>query len=139
MGAENTIEQHVVSVWSKRRKGAGCGCWYRRDFRLITRTLNLSTAGVNLFAGAVGKVSIPLYRPRQQRSHAAARNTPINLHHIEAQSLKNQSTSTEMETQGRQAYPMTLTQFILEEQHHHPTAQVRRLFFLSTRLPGRSS
>lgn len=28
-----------------------------------------------------------------------------------------------METQGRQAYPMTLTQFILEEQHHHPTAQ----------------
>jgi hypothetical protein len=74
----------------------------------------------------------PTLSPRQQRSYAAARNTPINLHHIEAQSLKNQSTSTEMETQGRQAYPMTLTQFILEEQHHHPTAQVRRLFLLNT-------
>lgn len=29
-----------------------------------------------------------------------------------------------METKGRQAHPMTLTQSILEEQHHHPKAQV---------------
>jgi len=38
-----------------------------------------------------------------------------------------------METKGRQAHPMTLTQFILEEQHHHPAAQVEDLYGLTDR------
>ena len=75
------LPQHVVSVWSKRQKGAGCGCWYRRDFRLITRTLNLSTAGVNLFAGAVGKVSIPLYRPPTAKPRRCPQLTYISAPH----------------------------------------------------------